>query len=145
MIVAGQHPDRCLSMLTVGAVGNFGPELRPAFQRVYPGSWIKQDILDLHQIPDADVFARGWVRATTRMVDAGGDISLSLASHITCPVMITLGKTDTLNPEAYGQRFAEKIPDGRGRVQMFDCGHAIHQEKPADFRAAAVAFWQQAK
>jgi valacyclovir hydrolase len=131
LIAAGQQPERVASCIAIGAVGNFGAELRPVFQRTYPGNWITEADKQEHGFTDAASFTRGWVRSTTRMIDAGGDISLSNASNITCPLIIMLGKEDTLNPERYGQRFVERVK--HGRVVMFACGHAVHDEQTEAF------------
>ena len=143
LILAGQHPERIVSCIAIGAVGNFGSELRSVFQRTYPGDWITEAEKQEHGFTDAAAFTRGWVRSTTRMIDAGGDISLSLAPNITCPLIIMLGKNDTLNPEHYGQRFVEKV--AQGRVEMFDCGHAVHDEQTERFYAITLKHLQGAR
>lgn len=142
LILAGQHPSRIASCIVIGAVGNFGAELRPVFQRTYPGNWITEAEKQEHGFTDAAAFTRGWVRSATRMIDAGGDVSLSLAPNITCPLIIMLGKDDTLNPEHYGQRFVEKV--AQGRVEMFDCGHAVHDEQKEQFYTITLKHLQGA-
>lgn len=131
LIAAGKFPSRAASCIAVGAIGNFGPELRPAFQRVYPGDWISEAEKLEHGIADAAQFTGGWVRATTRMIDSGGDISLSLAGRITCPLIIMLGQDDKLNPRRYGERFVKEVK--RGRLEMFAGGHAVHDEQRPAF------------
>lgn len=131
LITAGQHPERVATCIAIGAVGNFGAELRPIVQRTYPGEWITDAEKEEHGFTDSAQFTRGWVRSMTRMIDAGGDISLSFAPHIICPLIIMLGQNDTLNPEHYGQRFVEKVASGR--IEMFDCGHAVHDEQTEQF------------
>lgn len=131
LIASGQQPERVASCIAIGAVGNFGAELRPVFQRTYPGDWITETEKEEHGFTDSARFTRGWVRSTTRMIDAGGDISLSLAPNVNCPLIIMLGKDDTLNPEHYGRRFVEKVKNGR--VEVFDCGHAVHDEQTEAF------------
>ena len=136
LVAAGKFPARIASCLTIGAVGNFGAELRPVFQRVYPGDWITPAEKAQHGFSDAAQFTRGWVRATTRMIDAGGDISLSLAPQITCPLLLMLGEDDALNPQHYGARFVEKV--ARGRLAMFPCGHAVQDEARQEFYALTL-------
>ena len=143
LIAAGLHPERVASCIAIGAVGNFGAELRPVVQRSYPGHWITEDEKREHGITDPASFTRGWVRSMTRMIDAGGDISLNLAPNITCPLIIMLGKDDTLNPEKYGQRFVEKVK--QGRVEMFDCGHPVHDEQTEQFYKITWAHLKHAK
>jgi valacyclovir hydrolase len=134
LINVGKHPHRFASGACWGAVGYFGEEMRPVAQRprMLSGEFIHQWEIDLHQIPDVTAFGRGWVRSVVQMIDAGGDVSLSLAHHITCPLLIMLGDQDTLNPPQLAQRFLEKVPNGR--LEMFSCGHAVHTEQTEAFR-----------
>lgn len=131
LIAAGKHPTRIASCIAIGAIGSFGPELRPIFQRMYPGEWITEEEKRIHGFSDAARFTGDWTRAMTRTIDAGGDVSLRLAPRITCPLIIMLGRADKLNPWGYGQRFVDKVANGR--LVLFDCGHAVHDEKPERF------------
>ncbi len=131
LIAAGKQPGRIASCIAIGAIGSFGPELRPVFQRMLPGDWITDEDKRIHGFSDAAKFTRGWVRAMTRAIDAGGDVSLSLAPRITCPLLIMLGRADQLNPWQYGQRFVERVASGR--LELFDCGHAVHDEASERF------------
>jgi len=131
LIAAGKSPERVASCIAIGAIGNFGPELRPVFQRMYPGEWISDKDRARHGFSDAAKFTGEWVRAMTRMIDAGGDVSLSLAANIACPLLIMLGRDDKLNPQHYGRRFIARAP--HGKLAMFDCGHAVHDEMRGEF------------
>ncbi|MCU0512403.1 MAG: alpha/beta hydrolase [Anaerolineae bacterium] len=141
LVAAGTAPQQVASVCAWGAVGSFGPELRPVFQRTLNLS-ITPEEAALHGITDAAGFARAWVRSTTAMLDAGGDVSLSLAPAMTCPLLLLLGRQDTLNPEAYGRKLVDAAP--RGRLLMLDCGHAVHDEQPAAFQQAVGDFLQAA-
>ena len=131
LIAAGKAPERVASCIAIGAIGNFGPELRGVFQRVYPGDWITDEEKREHGFDDSAAFTGAWARAMTRMIDAGGDVSLSLAQRITCPLIIMLGQHDRLNPIERGQRFVEQV--ATGRLEVFPCGHAVHDEARAAF------------
>ena len=132
MVMAGKYPDRVASIAAWGAVGNFGAELRPVVQRTHPGSnWITDEMMAMHGLTDPDAFTAQWVRALTRMIDSGGDISLSMAGNITAPVLLLLGKDDTLNPAANAQRFIDKTKNGK--LVMFDCGHPVHNDQREAF------------
>lgn len=131
LIAAGKAPSRIASCIAIGAIGSFGPDLRSVFQRSYPGDWITKQEKQEHGFTDAAKFTGAWVRATNRIIDAGGDISLSLAERVSCPLIIMLGKDDKLNPQAYGERFVARVP--LGRLEMFDCGHAVHDEAREEF------------
>ena len=131
LIAAGKAPSRLASCIAIGAIGNFGPELRSVFQRSYPGDWITDEDKREHGFSDAAKFTGAWVRAMTRMIDAGGDVSLSLATNIKCPLIIMLGESDRLNPAHYGQRFVERVE--RGRLEILPCGHAVHDQSREAF------------
>ena len=133
LIAAGRAPQRIASCIAIGAVGNFTPELRSVFQRVYPGDWITDEEKRIHGFHDAARFTGEWLRAMTRMIDAGGDVSLSLAPAITCPMLIMLGEKDKLNPRPNGERFVAAASNAR--LAMFPCGHAVHdQQRDAFYR-----------
>ncbi len=136
LIAAGKHPERVASCLAIGAIGHFGPELRPVFQRVYPGEWITDEDKRIHGFTDAARFTGEWLRSMTRTIDAGGDISLSLADRIGCPLLIMLGRKDKLNPPQYGQRFVSRVK--RGKLELYDCGHAVQDQARGEFHAKAL-------
>ncbi len=138
LIAAAQQPERFLSVLTWGAVGNFSPALLPAVQRMYPPTWLTPEQQHLHGIERAEPLALGWIRALTLMIQRGGDVSLSTAHRISAPLLLLLGEQDRLNPVACGQRLVQRAP--RARLQTLPCGHAIHRELPDDFRRIVSAW-----
>ncbi|MAU13014.1 MAG: hypothetical protein CL607_24560 [Anaerolineaceae bacterium] len=143
LMCAGLQPERFASSASWGAVGYFGPDMRPVAQRMIPGSaWMTDEDVEQHQLGDKDNFAQQWVRATVHMIDSGGDVSVSLASDITCPVLVMLGTQDTLNPASYAQVFLEKVKNGK--LAMFDCGHPVHDEQTEAFYAALKAHLENA-
>ena len=133
LIAAGRAPARIASCIAIGAVGYYTPDLRSVFQRMYPGDWITEEEKRIHGFCDAARFTGEWLRAMTRMIDAGGDVSLSLAPNITCPLLIMLGEKDKLNPRQNGERFVAAAPNAK--LAMFPCGHAVHdQERDAFYQ-----------
>jgi valacyclovir hydrolase len=138
MLAGGMAPARFSSIVTIGAVGYYGPDMRPVAQRSFPATWMTQEELELHGIPDADAFILGWIKSVIQIIDSGGDLSLSLAKNITAPFLLLLGEQDTLNPQAYGQRFIDQTPNGR--LVMFPCGHGIHEALWDDFKQVVGDF-----
>lgn len=136
LIAAGKHSNRIASCIAIGAIGHFGAELRPVFQRVYPGEWISEADKRVHGFSDAAKFTGGWLRSMTRMIDAGGDISLSMAHKIACPLMIMLGRNDQLNPAHYGRRFVNRVKGAE--LALFDCGHAVQDQARDECQAAML-------
>jgi pimeloyl-ACP methyl ester carboxylesterase len=106
--------------------------MRPVIQRMFPGDWITDAEMQLHGFADRKAFVLAWIDAVKTMIDSGGDVSLSLAPKLTAPLLLMLGDQDTLNPEEYGRNFVDKTPNGR--LQMFKCGHAIHDEAWEEFQ-----------
>ncbi len=141
LITAGRAPERFRAVIAWGAVGYFGPAMRPAAQRLFPGDWIKDEDVQVHAIPDRRAFILGWINAVKAMIDGGGDVSLKYAPQISCPLLLMLGDQDTLNPEAYGRNFVEQTP--RGRLAMFACGHGIHVQAWEQFQQVVVAFLRE--
>lgn len=142
LIAAGRAPERIASCTAIGAVGYFTPELRSVFQRMYPGDWITEEEKRMHGFGDPARFTGEWLRAMTRMIDAGGDVSLSLAPGITCPLLIMLGEKDKLNPRRNGERFVDASPNGR--LAMFPCGHAVHDQEREAFYQMTLAHLRDA-
>lgn len=132
LAAAGMQPERFRSVAVIGAVGCFTPAVRPRVQSLYPGTWITDAEKQLHGIGHADSFILGWVKAMKHYIDSGGDVSLSTAHRINCPLLIMLGEDDTLNPAEFAERYLERAPTGR--LEMFKCGHAVHDEAWNDFQ-----------
>lgn len=142
LIAGGAQPSRFKSIVAWGAVGYFGPDMRPVAQRMWPGDWITDEDMQRHVIPDRKAFVLGWINATKSMIDAGGDVSLSSAAKISAPLLLMLGDQDTLNPEAYGRNLVERVPNGR--LVMFKCGHPVHDQAWDEFQPVVGAFLKSA-
>jgi valacyclovir hydrolase len=143
LVAAGLAPERFQSVAVWGAVGWFGQEVRPVVQASYPATWMDEATKQLHGIDDPNPLVLQWVQALKYMIDSGGDVSLSLADRISAPVLLMLGERDTLNPEAYGQKFIDRTPNGR--LVMFKTGHGIHEEDWAEFQWVVGAFLTSAE
>jgi valacyclovir hydrolase len=138
LLLAGTAADRLRSVVVWGAVGFYGPQMRPAAQRMFPATWITDEQKTLHGFDNADAFVLEWIQSVRRIIDSGGDLSLSLVGQMRAPLMLMLGTQDRLNPVEYGQRLVDAAPDAR--LQTFDCGHAIHDEAWPAFQATVRAF-----
>lgn len=137
------RPDLVRSVAAWGAVGHFTPELREVVQQRWPPTWVSAEIRALHGPEYIDRMVLGWVTAMKQIIDSGGDVSLSGAHTITCPLVLMLGRQDALNPEHLGRRFVERTP--RGRLVMFEGGHPVHREQTAAFRQVVWEHLQAAE
>lgn len=142
LMAAGLQPQRFLSVATIGAVGFFGPEMRPGVQRLYPVDWVTDEKRALHHMDNPVPIVMQWIRSTKMLIDGGGGPALSLAPNITCPVLLMLGDQDVLNPASCAQVYLSRVPDGR--LEMFACGHAIHKQQPEAFQRVYGA-WLRAE
>lgn len=145
LLCGGLQPERFSSVTAWGAVGYFGPILRdvvtaPGYlQRLMP----TPTEMSLHGIFDAEAFAQQWIDAVLHMVRNGGDVSLSTAHKISAPLLLMLGRDDTLNPAIYAEKYIEKA--GHGRLELFDCGHPIHDQQPEAFKQVLSDFLKDAR
>lgn len=142
LIAAGLAPERFRSVAVWGAVGYFGPEIRPVVQANYPATWMDEETKRLHAIDDPNPMVLQWVQALKHIIDRGGDLSLSLAPKISAPVLLMLGRQDRLNPEAYGQKLVDQMSNGR--LVMFETGHGIHEQDWAGFKRVVGDFLRSA-
>ncbi|MEZ4667125.1 MAG: alpha/beta hydrolase [Anaerolineae bacterium] len=141
LVAAGLQPQRFKSVAVIGAVGNFTPAVRARVQSLFPATWITEDEKQFHGIVNPDAFILPWIKSLKHIIDSGGDVSLSLADRITCPLLVMLGETDTLNPAEYALKYLEHTPNGR--LEMFRCGHAVHDEAWDQFRQVYNQFLAQ--
>lgn len=140
LVAAGLAPQRFRSVVVWGASGTFSPRLKqrmlaPGYKA---GLMPSPTLMALHGIFDAAAFADAYVAAITAMVDAGGDVSLSLAPRITAPLLLMMGTADHLNFADDAARVAAAAP--HGRLVTFDCGHAIQDQAWDDFRQTVADF-----
>ncbi|MBZ0302948.1 MAG: alpha/beta hydrolase [Anaerolineae bacterium] len=141
LIAAGLQPQRFRSVSTIGAVGYFGPEMRASVQRMYPVDWVTEEQKALHAMTEPVPIIMQWIRSAKMLIDSGGDASVSLAPHITCPVLLMLGEQDHLNPPSCANVFLARVPDGR--LEMFDCAHPIHDQQWDAFQRVFGSFLRE--
>jgi len=141
LLAAGYAPERFKSVVVWGAIGYYGPDMRPMIQRTYPADYLSAEEIERNGITNPDAYVLGWARAAVHLVDSGGDLSLSLAPNITCPLILMLGTEDRLNPEVYGRKFIEHTPNGQ--LIMFDCGHQIHNQQTEQLKRVVAAFLEK--
>jgi valacyclovir hydrolase len=136
------RPDLCRTVIAWGAIGSFPPYLCEQQRRGLPHTWITDYHRNLHPGQNIDLWPHQWVEAFCAMCEAGGDVSLSKADRITCPLLIMLGDQDRLNPADYGQRFVDRVGKQRARLHVFPgIGHDIYAAQPIGFMEAVRTFW----
>ncbi|MBX3082442.1 MAG: alpha/beta hydrolase [Anaerolineae bacterium] len=135
--------DLCRSVIAWGAIGSFPPDLCEPQRRALPHKWITDFHRSQHPGQNIDLWPYQWVDAFCAVIEQhGGDVSLSRAHMIKCPTLLILGDQDGLNPAAYGQKFVDRIPNKRGKMEVFPgVGHSVHTEQPLGFLETIKSFW----
>jgi pimeloyl-ACP methyl ester carboxylesterase len=65
---------------------------------------------------------------------------MARVTRIRQPTLVMWGRDDRVYPAAFALRLSREIPDAR--LELFDAGHAPHEERPADFVAVAREFFE---
>jgi valacyclovir hydrolase len=146
LLMAALAPGRALSVVAWGAAGQvvepaegFGPLERlldEPSERLLP---LAAYLAEAYGPERARAMAAGWGGALRDIVAAGGDISLSRAAEITCPVLLVVGSDDPYCPAAVVQELAEAIPRGRF-MELENVGHDVHLVAP-DLLTGVVLDW----
>ena len=138
------RPERCRTVIAWGAVGAFKQAQCDHSRSRLPPDWITDAIRAKHPGQDVDRWPYQWVDAFCGLIAAGGDVSLSHAREIRCPLLLLLGDGDKLNPVASGERFiaAATYPGCPPRtLEVFKhAGHFLHEEQPERFLAVVRSF-----
>jgi valacyclovir hydrolase len=124
--------DLARSVAVWGAVGSFTEDLRPRVQQNWPPTWVKDEVRALNGPENIEPMVLSWITAMKAIIDSGGNVSLDEAHKITCPLLLMLGRKDTLNPEHLGRKLVERT--AQGRLVMFDCDHPVHRQQTDAFR-----------
>ncbi|MCU0482597.1 MAG: alpha/beta hydrolase [Anaerolineae bacterium] len=138
LLMGAYDPARFASIAVWGAVGYYGSAMRPHAQRMFPATWMTDELKARHQIAHADAFVLGWIKTIHMIIDSGGDVSRSIAHQISAPLLMMLGDKDYLNPPEYAQYIIGNAPDAR--LQIFSCAHAVHTEAWDDFQRVVGQF-----
>jgi len=89
--------------------------------------------------PNARVMAQSESRALRAIIEAGGDISRSRATSISCPALLMTGEHDFLAPPTLVSETAKLIRQAQF-VEVKNAGHAIHAERP-EWLAETIVDW----
>lgn len=148
ILTAVERPDLARSVVAWGVTGVFGPEIsRVAAAYLDLDSWQtararwRDEIIANHGAESFEPMVAGWAMAIQMILAAGGDVSLSQAHAIECPVLLINGERDEGNPEYLVRQLAERIPNCTLEVWP-GLGHPVHWEAPEQFHARLLAFLQ---
>lgn len=91
-------------------------------------------------VENARVMTRNQVAAVGAIInERGGDVSLSKAGDITCPVLLIAGEHDIFAPPSLAAQYASRVLKGEW-LEAKDAGHDIHNARP-DWLADTLLAW----
>ncbi|CAG1014697.1 MAG: alpha/beta hydrolase [Anaerolinea sp.] len=143
LMMGVMRPDLCRSVIAWGAIGSFGLEAAERARRSKMPSWFDSRLEEKHPGQNVYQWHRAWVEGFAAMVESGGDLSLSRAAEITCPLLLLLGEKDALNPPSAGRLYIRHAAR-EGVIRQFqeikEAGHPIHTDQPDAFVRSVRSF-----
>jgi len=147
LLMAALAPDVARSVVTWGAVGTFNdPEghLRDAMYNVVDNpipllQHFSEYLIATYGEANARAMTQSFVGAVSAIIEGGGDISLSKASNITCPVLLITGEHDFFVPLALLSQLAAPIRNAEV-MQADGAGHDVHHARP-EWLAQTILNW----
>jgi pimeloyl-ACP methyl ester carboxylesterase len=136
LLMARNTPDSIRSIVAWGAAGQFLPStgLLDAWAEL-----VDHPIPALREFSDylrgaygeanARIMIRSHAQSLRAIADAGGDVSRSKASTITCPALLIVGQNDFMAPPALVADMAGAVKHARF-VEVAGAPHAVHRERP---------------
>jgi len=136
LLLAASRPDLVRAVVAIGVCGIISQAMVDSVQRWLPVErWEREhpewraDIVEHHGADQVAPMVEGWMRATTAILAAGGNVALAEAARITCPALLINGDREVGNPVADARRLAERIPAGRLAI-VPDSGHSVQRDQP---------------
>lgn len=146
LLMAALRPGRALSVFSWGAIGQIvaSPadldELAAAItspsRALAP---LAAYLTEAYGRTNAAVMTQTWSSAMRGILDAGGDISRSLAAQIRCPALLIAGTYDERCSPDRTRELAEAIPRGQF-AEAHGAGHGVHISH-GDWLAATALHW----
>ncbi|MSP13814.1 MAG: alpha/beta hydrolase [Chloroflexi bacterium] len=149
LLMAALTPGAARSVVTWGAAGTLSDpdgQLREAMYNVVdnpipPLQDYRDYLVTTYGEANARTMTRSLVGALGEIIEHGGDISLSKAGDITCPVLLIAGEHDFFAPPALLSQLAGRIHAVKVLV-VEGAGHDVHNAQPA-WLAQTIRDWLQ--
>jgi pimeloyl-ACP methyl ester carboxylesterase len=148
LLMAALEPDVARSVAIWGAAGVFSdPEghLRAAMDDVVdnpppPLQWFSDYIKATYGVDNARAMTRSVAAAIGDIIDnRGGDVSLSKAGDIACPVLLIVGEHDIFVSPALAAQYGVLVRAGEW-LEARGAGHDAHNARP-DWFAQTMLGW----
>jgi valacyclovir hydrolase len=140
LLMAAMMPDSARSVATWGAAGTIPEEQLPLLDAFYnvidspiePLQGFSEQLKAEYGEGNARAMTRSFASAIRAIVAGGGDISLSRAGRITCPVLLIVGEHDFFISPALVAQVAARIPAAEV-IEVEGAGHGVHEDRPEWF------------
>lgn len=151
LVMAARHPNVVRAVVAWGAVGVVPRSAAETLADVgrlidHPregwSEWRTSLIARYGGTENARAMTAGWSAAVLALLDAGGDISLSLAPMIQCPVLLIAGSEDRFAPAEDIRRLASRIRSATVHI-VPGVGHGVHRGR-GDWFESTVRSWLEA-
>ncbi len=146
LLMAIDNPEQVRSLVVWGAAGTLGSgDLAPIIDAI--ANVVDRPLADAYDWSyylkerygdeTARATTRSWAGASRAILGAGGDISLSQAGEINCPVLIIHGEYDPFCTRNMAQDLASRIPQAK-EIEVPEVGHPVHSDRPDWFNKIAL-------
>jgi valacyclovir hydrolase len=146
LLMAALQPARALSVLTWGAAGQIvaSSQMLRGLARLIddpidPLRSLAAYLAEAYGADQARIMARSWAQALSAVIGAGGDVSRSRATHITCPALLITGTYDPFCPPSLVREMADAISRGN-YLEVPGGGHDLHLSHTG-WLVSTVADW----
>lgn len=146
LLMAALDTGRALSAVTWGAAGHVAasPDMLDRLAHLIddpidPFMALAAYLVEAYGADRAQIMAGSWAQALSEIIAAGGDISRSRATLITCPTLMITGTYDPFCPPNMVREMADAIPHGEF-LEAPGGGHDVHQSHSA-WLVSTVVDW----
>jgi len=152
LLMAATMPNVARSVVVWGAAGKLqdpGGHLRAVMHDVIdnpipPMQGFAEGLVAMYGEANARTMTRNLVGAIGEIIEGReGDVSMSKAVNITCPVLIIVGEHDMFVPVPLATEMASRIPGGKV-VEATGAGHAVQHDSP-DWLAQTILDWLESR
>lgn len=147
LLLAATSPNMARSVATWGSAGALNDpdgRLRGALRSVVdvpipPLRQFRDSLIATYGETNARAMTRSAASAMDDLIAAGGELSLSQADRIVCPVLVIAGEHDPFAPPPIAARLVARIPAGE-MVTLAGAGHDIHYSH-AEWLVQTIVGW----
>ena len=147
LLMAALTPGVARSVVTWGAAGTLSDpdgHLREAMYNVIdnpvpPLQQFREYLIATYGEANARAMTRSEVAALSDIIEAGGEVSLSKAGNITCPVLLIRGEHDFFVPLALLSQLAARIRTAEV-LEAEGAEHGVHNDRP-EWLAQTILDW----